>query len=160
MWRFRLCLTFGSVSHSELWKTAEFSNIYLEIDRRSAAGEVGGRQDFHYSKLPPSQSLEAILLRDGPKLTSGLKQQNPRTPFGRPIMSFTGSFDVEWNVVGYQNNNPVVEYHVTNATTIASGTRVPGVTPHAGMVSPAAEWMPTHLSTTRSKATGSASPPV
>ncbi|TDC84668.1 hypothetical protein E1193_04920 [Micromonospora sp. KC606] len=30
----------------------EFSNIYLEIDRRTASGEMGGRQDFHLSDLP------------------------------------------------------------------------------------------------------------
>jgi hypothetical protein len=31
-------------------------------------------------------------------------------------------------VVGYEEGNPVVEYHVQNATTVYSGTRIPGVT--------------------------------
>ncbi|RZU76703.1 RHS repeat-associated protein [Micromonospora kangleipakensis] len=109
----------------ELWLTDEFANIYLEIDRRAAAGELGGRQDFHYSDMPKSENYRHLLQDMLSNATQGALGS-------REVMAVTGSFDVDWKVVGYESDNPVVEYHVRNATTIYSGSRVPGVTPPRG----------------------------
>ncbi|MFI1196794.1 RHS repeat-associated core domain-containing protein [Micromonospora sp. NPDC020750] len=109
----------------ELWMTSEFANIYLEIDRRAAAGELGGRQDFHYSDMPKSESYKHLF---GDMLSNASKGALGSSRF----MAVTGSYDVDWRVVGYENDNPVVEYHVQNATTIYSGSRIPGVTPPRG----------------------------
>lgn len=116
----------GDRMTKELWRTPEFANIYLEIDRLAAAGELGGRLDYHYSDMKKSD-LYAQMLRD-------LTSYGTRGEYGSSeFIAFTGSFDVDWKVVGYENGeNPVVEYHVQNATTLYSGTRIPGVTPPRG----------------------------
>ena len=115
----------GDEMTRELWMTDEFANIYLEIDRQAAAGIKGGRQDYHYTDMAKSEVFTHLLNDAISDVTGGV--------FGSSrFMAVTGSFDVDWKVVGYENGNPVVEYHVQNATTLYSGTRIPGLTPQRG----------------------------
>jgi hypothetical protein len=121
----------GDAMTQALWMTDEFANIYLAIERLAIAGETSGRMDYHYSDMGTSEVAKNYLQDMITHLnyaTTGTK-----AVFGNdPIISITGSFDVEWEVVGYDDGNPVVEYHVQNATTLYSGTRIPGITPSRG----------------------------
>ncbi|MEU6024604.1 RHS repeat-associated core domain-containing protein [Micromonospora sp. NPDC047134] len=112
----------GDRMTSELWSSGSFREIYQQVVARAAAGETEGRQDYHYSEMPKLEVLKYMVL-------DGLSWMG-KVP--RDWSAFTGSYDVNWKVVGYEKEQPVIEFHVQNATTIYSGTRVPGVTPPRG----------------------------
>jgi RHS repeat-associated protein len=121
----------GDAMTQALWMTDEFANIHLRIERRAIAGERSGRTGYHYSTMDAGVVFQNVLqdiITHVNYAATGTKAL-----FGNdPIIAFTGSFDVEWEVVGYDEGNPVVEYHIQNATTLHSGTRIPGITPSRG----------------------------
>jgi hypothetical protein len=79
-------------------------------------GASSGRVDNHYGdKSPIGRIVQAI--GDAVSIPTGglVGTRDPQ--------QFLGSFDLKWSVVGRDNKgSPIVEFHLTNATTRASGT--------------------------------------
>ncbi|MBG0568030.1 RHS repeat domain-containing protein [Actinoplanes aureus] len=92
-----------------------------------AAGEIGGRVDLHYTKFDKGQRGWQVM-QDA---VGVLGDVGVLGIFGSAVGSpeaeaFLGSYDLEWSVVGYDSSRkPVVEYHLTNATTRGSATANP-----------------------------------
>jgi hypothetical protein len=80
-----------------------------------ANGETFGDANFHYSEMTPAERKQ--IAKDNAKsvLTFGM--------YGMPTaQAFIGSYDLRWNVVGYDRGSPIVEFHLTNASTLASAS--------------------------------------
>jgi hypothetical protein len=77
--------------------------------------DTSGTADFHYSELTPAERRQVAIDNALGAASFGM--------YGMPtVQAFLGSYDLQWNVIGYdESNSPIVEFHLTNASTRASG---------------------------------------
>lgn len=115
----------GDRMTEEMWASPEFQKVYAQIVQGAATDGTVGRVDYHYSDMGKLESYAHLASDMLSHVTLGREGSNR-------WIAVTGSFDAEWQVVGYDRDNPVVEVHVQNATTLYSGTRIPGITPKRG----------------------------
>lgn len=89
------------------------------INAQLLGRQTSGRANVHYKDSDKADRGNQSVADGIGVLTGGL--------FGSdPAQSFTGSFDLSWEVVGYDDRgNPVVEFHLENASTWSSATTNP-----------------------------------
>jgi hypothetical protein len=77
--------------------------------------DTSGTADFHYSELTSAERRQVAIDNALGAASFGM--------YGMPtVQAFLGSYDLQWNVIGYdESNSPIVEFHLTNASTRASG---------------------------------------
>jgi RHS repeat-associated protein len=103
----------------------EMKSFHQSVDRvaeqlpYTRAGE-GGNENYHFAQMTPEERRD-IAERTGRSIfTSGAQ--------GMSIaLAFLGSYDLDWKFLGNDDNfNPVVEFHLTNASTKGSASLDPG----------------------------------
>ena len=88
-------------------------------------GQTSGTANVHYKDWDEGDRVKQLLADGVGALTGGL--------FGSdPAQAFTGSFDLSWEIIGYEGG-PVIEFHLENASTLSSATTNPaGTYPDGG----------------------------
>jgi RHS repeat-associated protein len=131
IWTFVNCVTYkyyreGDAMTRLLQATDGMAYVYLRIEEQLKAGATEGDANYHYADLSMPGNAKQFTEDFISNATRGIFASDR-------IEAMTGSFDADWKVVGYEGDgNPVVEINVQNATTLYSGTRVPGLTPTRG----------------------------
>lgn len=86
------------------------------IAQHMADGDMSGDVDFHYgdtSKFTDAQRTQLFWDNVDGVLTNGKAGMSIE-------QSFMASYDLHWEVVGEQNGNKIVEFYLTNASTLHS----------------------------------------
>ncbi|MET3422299.1 RHS repeat-associated protein [Actinoplanes tereljensis] len=94
---------------------------------------VHGSENYHYATQSPDQRKDAAR-RNAVSIKSG-------GTFGMPLVqAFVGSYDLNWQLLGYDGEeSPVVEFHLTNASTIGSAMPDPQKAGDYGKDSPSGD---------------------
>ncbi|MBP2330598.1 hypothetical protein JOF56_010983 [Kibdelosporangium banguiense] len=90
------------------WKA--FTGIAEEVGRLVAKGQTFGSNDYHYSKMGIAKA-GWNLVKDLANVAGAV----PQMLIGNdPISLLTGSFDLDWQVVGYENDrlDPVLSLQI------------------------------------------------
>ncbi|WP_245712858.1 RHS repeat-associated core domain-containing protein [Micromonospora nigra] len=114
-----------------LLATESFAIVQNDVRREIARGRRSGSADWHYSDKGNAYSYQQIMKDMG---VHGLTVLGGSPSEADQWTAVTGSYDVSWEYIGWEakGRGPVIEYRVRNATTIYSGTRVPGISPPRG----------------------------